>query len=176
MIRGANGWQPTPVNILKAWRWRRLLTLTSLPPFLSPSCSVDAIDYKVPALVRLAAVATFAASGVAIAASSSALLGDEIWAVSTGLGTCMAAGMFEVGRPKRMSVEEAQEKEAQWQEFGEQCASQHACVVCWLARAKIMLNRKAFRLVSGLNLHPRPVLNLSSTLLCCCPIHPGKRS
>ncbi|KAL4856150.1 hypothetical protein ACK3TF_003300 [Chlorella vulgaris] len=78
---------------------------------------VDAIDYKVPVLVRLAAVATFAASGVAIAASSSALLGDEIWAVSTGLGTCMAAGMFEVGRPKRMSVEEAQEKEAQWQEF-----------------------------------------------------------
>jgi hypothetical protein len=31
----------------------------------------------------------------------------------------MAAGMYEVGRPRRLSVEEAQVLEKKWQEFGE---------------------------------------------------------
>jgi hypothetical protein len=31
----------------------------------------------------------------------------------------MAAGVYEVGRPRRVGVEEAQQLEAQWQDFGE---------------------------------------------------------
>lgn len=63
-------------------------------------------------------MAVFGASGLALSAAFQALLGDATWAVSTGLGSCMAAGMYEVGRPRRLSVEEAQAKEQQWQEFG----------------------------------------------------------
>ncbi len=38
--------------------------------------------------------------------------------VSTGMGACMAAGVYEVGRPRRLNVEEAQKLEGQWQDFG----------------------------------------------------------
>ena len=34
-----------------------------------------------------------------------------------GLGACMFAGMYEVGRPRRLSVEEAQTLKGQWQDF-----------------------------------------------------------
>lgn len=36
-----------------------------------------------------------------------------------GLGACMGAAMYEAGRPRRLSVEEAQQKEEVWQDFGE---------------------------------------------------------
>jgi hypothetical protein len=38
--------------------------------------------------------------------------------VSTGLGSCIAAAVYELGRPRRLSVDEAQALEAQWQHFG----------------------------------------------------------
>lgn len=34
-----------------------------------------------------------------------------------GIGACVAASVYEVGRPDRLSVEEAQALEAQWQDF-----------------------------------------------------------
>ena len=34
-----------------------------------------------------------------------------------GMGACVAAAVYEVGRPERLSVEEAQVLEAQWQDF-----------------------------------------------------------
>ena len=40
-------------------------------------------------------------------------------AVRAGLGSLLAAGMYEVGRPQRLTVEQALEKERQWQDFGE---------------------------------------------------------
>ena len=36
----------------------------------------------------------------------------------TGLGACMAAAVYEVGRPPRLTSEEAEALEAQWQDFG----------------------------------------------------------
>ena len=38
--------------------------------------------------------------------------------VSTGIGACMAAGVYEVGRPARLSSAETVTLEAQWQDFG----------------------------------------------------------
>lgn len=35
------------------------------------------------------------------------------------MGACVAGGMYEVGRPQRLSVEEAQVLESQWKDFGE---------------------------------------------------------
>ncbi len=78
---------------------------------------MDAIDYVVPGPLQAAALALFGASGMAVSASLQALLGDSIWAVSTGMGAALASGMYEVARPRRLSVDEALEKEKQWQEF-----------------------------------------------------------
>jgi hypothetical protein len=47
-----------------------------------------------------------------------AVAGDASWSVSTGIGACMAAALYEVGRPARLSVDEAQELERRWQDFG----------------------------------------------------------
>ena len=35
-----------------------------------------------------------------------------------GIGSCFAAAIYEVGRPKRLSSNEAMELESQWQDFG----------------------------------------------------------
>ena len=37
--------------------------------------------------------------------------------VSSGIGACLAAGVYEVGRPRRLSVTEARQLEGQWQDF-----------------------------------------------------------
>lgn len=36
-----------------------------------------------------------------------------------GIGSCFAAAIYEVGRPTRLSSDEAVELESQWQDFGE---------------------------------------------------------
>ncbi|GAB4824184.1 hypothetical protein N2152v2_011230 [Parachlorella kessleri] len=100
--------------------------------------SVDAKDYRAPAWAQAATVAVCALCGSAIAAALGSWLGDPSWSISTGamrfvdqakrgihicdalgegLGACMAAGMYEVGRPQRLSVEEAQLLEEQYQDF-----------------------------------------------------------
>lgn len=61
----------------------------------------------------------FGASGVAVAWVFQAGLGDGTWSISTGIGACMAAAVYEVGRPDRLNPEQAVELESQWQEFGE---------------------------------------------------------
>jgi hypothetical protein len=88
---------------------------------------VDAVDYSAPLWLRLAAGSVCGVGGVATAALFSAALGDATWSVSTGIGVCMAAGVYELGRPSRLSVGEAAALEAQWQDFGE-CARLHGPV------------------------------------------------
>ncbi|KAL4513257.1 hypothetical protein Ndes2437A_g09169 [Nannochloris sp. 'desiccata'] len=46
-----------------------------------------------------------------------ASLGDGTWAVSSGIGSLFGAGLYEVGRPERLSVDEAKILESQWQDF-----------------------------------------------------------
>jgi hypothetical protein len=83
---------------------------------------VDAIDYQVPVWIKAAAAAMCLAGGVAAAGVLEAGLGDPTWSVSSGIGALFAAAIFEVGRPKRLSVAEAQTLESQWQDFGK-CVS-----------------------------------------------------
>ncbi|KAF5836277.1 hypothetical protein DUNSADRAFT_6185 [Dunaliella salina] len=78
---------------------------------------VDAIDYEVPLAIRVVTVLGFVAAGLGIAALFRAGLGDATWSTSSGLGACIAAGVYEVGRPKRLSVQDAQLLESQWQDF-----------------------------------------------------------
>lgn len=82
-------------------------------------CSVEAIDYVAPLWTRAAAVAICLLGGAATSVLLEASLGDATWAVSSGIGALFAAAVFEVGRPKRLTVDEAQQLEAQWQDFGE---------------------------------------------------------
>jgi hypothetical protein len=44
--------------------------------------------------------------------------GDATWSVSTGLGACIAGAVYEVGRPKRYTAEEAAQLDAEWRDFG----------------------------------------------------------
>lgn len=92
------------INLSKAWRH---------------ACRVDDVTYQAPLGLHLATVAVFCCGGALTAWAFEAGLGDPTWAVSTGLGACMAAAIYEVGRPARLSVEEAQALEAQWRDFGE---------------------------------------------------------
>lgn len=79
---------------------------------------MDAIDYQVPFWIKAAAAAACLTGGVAAAGVLEAGLGDPTWSISSGIGALFAAGIFEVGRPKRLSVAEAQTLESQWQDFG----------------------------------------------------------
>lgn len=66
---------------------------------------VDAASYEAPSALRAANVALYVAGGVAIAASLNVALGGEAtWSVATGLGSCAAAGVYEIGRPQRLSA------------------------------------------------------------------------
>eukprot|EP00878_Enallax_costatus_P022071 GHUV01023403.1.p1 GENE.GHUV01023403.1~~GHUV01023403.1.p1 ORF type:complete len:258 (+),score=58.55 GHUV01023403.1:156-929(+) len=80
--------------------------------------NVEAIDYVAPLWTGAAAAATCLLGGIAISALLESGLGDPTWAVSSGIGALFAAAVFEVGRPKRLTVAEAQQLEAQWQDFG----------------------------------------------------------
>ncbi|KAJ9522378.1 hypothetical protein QJQ45_008154 [Haematococcus lacustris] len=78
---------------------------------------VTSLDYTAPWAVQAVAAALFAGAGLGVAGLWNSGLGDATWSVSTGLGACMAAFVYEVGRPRRLGVEEAQRLEGQWQDF-----------------------------------------------------------
>lgn len=76
------------------------------------------LAYEHPAWVKAAAAVAIIASGCSIAVVLDTGLGDATWGVSSGIATCMAAGVYELGRPQRLSADEAVELEEQWQVFG----------------------------------------------------------
>ncbi len=53
--------------------------------------------------------------------------GDATWSVSTGLGACIAGAVYEVGRPKRYTAEEAAQLDAEWRDFGMPCKESRLC-------------------------------------------------
>jgi hypothetical protein len=79
---------------------------------------VDSVDFAYPPAVKAAVAGVFLLSGCSVAALLQWAFGEATWSVSTGLGSCIAAAVYELGRPARLSVEEAQALEAQWQDFG----------------------------------------------------------
>lgn len=76
------------------------------------------LGYEHPTYVRAAAVAFIVASGVAIAAALDSGLGSATWGVSSGIATCLAAGVYELGRPERLSADRAVELDGLYQTFG----------------------------------------------------------
>ena len=76
-------------------------------------------DFEYPAIIRASAILVFALSGTTVAWILAAALGDATWSVSTGLGSCFLAAIYEAGRPERLTTEQAEEMEAKYQEFGE---------------------------------------------------------
>ena len=85
---------------------------------LAAGAPVDAAEYEAPQTLRVANAALFALAGTAVSLSLTAALGGEAtWSVSTGLGACLAAGVYEVGRPRRLSGKEQVVLEEEWQQF-----------------------------------------------------------
>ena len=76
------------------------------------------MDYAAPAPLYAVTAALCGAAGLGVAWALQASLGDATWSVSTGLGVCVAGAVYEVGRPTRLSVDEAMTLEAQWVDFG----------------------------------------------------------
>lgn len=78
---------------------------------------VDGLQYQHPLYVRALALVATIASGCCVAYALDAGLGDATWGVSSGIASCLAAGVYELGRPERLSVEKATMLEDQWQVF-----------------------------------------------------------
>ncbi|GLI65966.1 hypothetical protein VaNZ11_009650 [Volvox africanus] len=79
---------------------------------------LDILDVnEAPSWLAYIAMGICLVSGLAISFSLQAGLGDSIWALSTGTGACLAAGVYEVGRPKRLNLEEARQLDQQWRDF-----------------------------------------------------------
>lgn len=78
---------------------------------------VDALGYEHPTVVRVAAISLAVFWGIVTAQLFEVLLGDATWSVSTGIGACFAAFVYEVGRPERLSRDDAIQLEAIWQDF-----------------------------------------------------------
>jgi len=84
---------------------------------LNPASRVDAVEYEAPTWVNAVAAAACLLGGAALAAAISLSLGDATWSVSSGIGALVAAAVYEVGRPQRLSGSEAVRLEEQWQDF-----------------------------------------------------------
>lgn len=80
---------------------------------------VDALGYTTPVGLQISAAAVAVLWGILTAYVLEASLGDATWSVSTGIGACLAAGVYEIGRPERLTREQAIELENQWQDFKE---------------------------------------------------------
>lgn len=92
------------------WVMNGLGTLSGQP--------VKDLGYEHPLAVRAAAATATVAAGCGVAYGLDAGLGDATWGVSSGIASCMAAGVYELGRPTRLSSSEAVQLEEQWQVFG----------------------------------------------------------
>ncbi len=79
---------------------------------------VDAVDYAAPGTIRAATALVFLLAGLSVAAALNLGLGDATWAVSSGLGACLASAVYELGRPQRLSVEEGMALEEAYRTFG----------------------------------------------------------
>ncbi|GIL79018.1 hypothetical protein Vretifemale_8423 [Volvox reticuliferus] len=80
---------------------------------------LDILDVnEAPSWLSYIAAGICLVSGLAISFGLQAGLGDSIWALSTGTGACLAAGVYEVGRPKRLNLEETRQLDQQWRDFG----------------------------------------------------------
>ena len=80
---------------------------------------VDALGYEAPMDLRVLSVMVAITWGILTAAVFELALEDAIWGISAGVGACFAAGLFEVGRPQRLSPEQEKKLETQWQDFKE---------------------------------------------------------
>ncbi|GIL79017.1 hypothetical protein Vretimale_75 [Volvox reticuliferus] len=79
---------------------------------------LDILDVnEAPSWLSYIAAGICLVSGLAISFGLQAGLGDSIWALSTGTGACLAAGVYEVGRPKRLNLEETRQLDQQWRDF-----------------------------------------------------------
>ena len=113
-------------------------SLERMPPLLHLlmlwQCSTTAEDFSYPLAVRGATIFLVACGGALVAAGFSAALGDATWSVSTGLGSCLVAAIYEVGRPDRLSVDEANVLEEQYQDFGIPPPRQASPIPCFPAK------------------------------------------
>lgn len=97
---------------------------------------MDAVEYAAPAWLQAVAALTCFVGGISISALLASGLGDPTWSISSGIGALFAAAIFEVGRPARLTVQEAQQLEMQWQDFGGFVRTRQLVNCCLLGRLR----------------------------------------
>ena len=80
-------------------------------------CRVDDAAYEPSVGLLWAAWVSVFAIALTTAAAFKVAFGDATWGVSTGIGACMAAGVFEISRPERMSASRKAVLDAQFADF-----------------------------------------------------------
>lgn len=84
---------------------------------ISAGLDVDALGYTAPQWIQMVVISICLGQGLLITVILTQSLGDSTWAVSSGIGACFAASLYEVGRPRRIEGDEAVKLESQWQDF-----------------------------------------------------------
>lgn len=104
------------IELFQIWQW--FSKSFSSAHGVQLMCSPNVKDFEYPLAIRASAILFFALSGTTIAWSLALALGDATWSVSTGIGSCFLAAIYEAGRPDRLTSEEAEAMEAKYREFG----------------------------------------------------------
>eukprot|EP00210_Caulerpa_lentillifera_P004059 g3872.t1 len=93
------------------WILYKLGQLTNKP--------VDRVDYEAKGVLYGVMMGTIVIMALLTTTVISLLVDGATWSVSTGIGACMAAGLFEVGRPPRLNLKEKQKLDKQFEDFVE---------------------------------------------------------
>ena len=102
-------WYATPIQLLALF-FGKIDTERPSDYILKRLPDVPAISVPITALVCVG-VGTTLARGV------DAACGDTAWGIASGFGALAGAGMYEVGRPRRLSPQEQEELDRKWADF-----------------------------------------------------------
>jgi len=78
---------------------------------------VDSDEYEAPVWLLALNALIFCILGVGVAYTLESSLGESTWGVSSGIGFAALSGVYELGRPERLTAVEVVEREERYQAF-----------------------------------------------------------
>jgi hypothetical protein len=84
---------------------------------MAADLSIDDLGFIAPQWIQFVVISVCIGQASIITLFLSQSLGDSTWAVSSGIGACFAAFLYEVGRPRKLEKDEALLLESQWLDF-----------------------------------------------------------
>jgi hypothetical protein len=84
---------------------------------MAAGLEIDDLDFTAPQWIQFVVISICISQALIITLFLSQSLGDSTWAVSSGIGACFAAFLYEVGRPRKLEKDEALLLESQLLDF-----------------------------------------------------------